>query len=179
MICCQNILPYGIIIKKEMIIVLGTETIAIICSSIVSITAVMATVHQTKIQQTTSLSKLYYEKQVTAYCEFLEATVAFDTHPTQQNYEHFLTTGQKAKMISSAETSEEISKFCIFCEKHASSIMKNGPAISSEFSKYRKSLEESLRQEIYCYRPKKSLSKRFSKRLRSIFRGLRAKVFSK
>lgn len=158
---------------------LETETIAIICSSAVSIIAVLANLHQTKIQQTTSLSKLYYEKQVAAYHEFLEAAVEFDLYPTQQNYDHFLVAAQKAKMISSAETSETISKFGVFCEKRASGINKNDSEISSEFSEYRKNLEESLRKEIYYYRPKENLGRRFLKRLRSIHQGLLLKVSSK
>ena len=152
-----------------------TETIAVLCSSAVSIIAVIATVHQTKIQKETELSKIYYDNQVMIYSELYESAVNFDTlSPTQETYNRLLIACQQAKLISSAETALIIDDFCKFCEEHFHKPNRNTEYIGQEFSNVRKRLENALREELYCYRPK-----RISTKLRSIFRGLLLKKLSK
>lgn len=155
-------------IELEVASLLTTENLALVCTSAVSVTAVLATMHQTKIQKETELAKLYYEHQVEIYSELYEATVNFDTlTPNQEIFNQLLIASQQAKLVSSPETALVIDNFCLFCEQHFHQPDRNTVQVGNAFSKVRTELENALRKELYCYRPKS-----ISAKLRSLFRGL-------
>ena len=156
------------------------ETIAVICSSIVTIVTVFSMVRQTKIQKETELSKLYYNNQIQVYNEFYEAVLKFDTGTyTSEDYRILETASQKAKLISFPETAKLISDICKFCNKHAETKGELSNADINEFITIKTRLEDAFRSELHYYQPRKKLCKRILMKWRSIYLNLKLKILLK
>lgn len=156
------------------------ETIAVICSSIVTIVTVFSMVRQTKIQKETELSKIYYDNQLQIYNEFYESLLKFDTSTfTSEDYRILETASQKAKLISFPETAKLISDICKLCNKQAEAKDELSNADINEFIIIKTRLEDALRSELHYYQPRKKVCKRISMKLRSIYLNLKLKKLLK
>lgn len=86
-------------------------------STLVSIIAILATIHQTASAKKTKINALYFEAQLHAYQELFSAAAELEreTSDSTRDFSRLIKAGQNAMLVSTNRNADVINDFCAVC----------------------------------------------------------------